>query len=138
MAVSTRTDEQIQADVLEELKWDTRVRPNEIGVAVKDGIDKYSAVLKHPEVAAAEIREATARALRNKAFKPYVLKPPITIGVEWNSTTIAETCGLVPGVKRMSSRSTEYTANDWPDGMKVLLVELLLALEVSGGKGIYQ
>jgi osmotically-inducible protein OsmY len=38
MAVSTRTDEQIQADVLEELKWDTRVRPNEIGVAVKEGI----------------------------------------------------------------------------------------------------
>src|SRR5258707_8208120 len=38
MAVSTRTDEQIQADVLEELKWDSRVKPNEIGVAVKDGI----------------------------------------------------------------------------------------------------
>jgi osmotically-inducible protein OsmY len=38
MAISTRTDEDIQADVLEELKWDTRVRPNEIGVAVKDGI----------------------------------------------------------------------------------------------------
>jgi osmotically-inducible protein OsmY len=38
MAVSTRTDEQIQTDVLEELKWDTRVRPNEIGVAVKDGV----------------------------------------------------------------------------------------------------
>src|SRR5437667_616462 len=38
MAVSTRTDEQIQADVLEELKWDTRLLPNEIGVAVKDGI----------------------------------------------------------------------------------------------------
>jgi osmotically-inducible protein OsmY len=38
MAVSTRTDEQIQRDVLEELKWDTHVRPNEIGVVVKDGI----------------------------------------------------------------------------------------------------
>jgi D-amino peptidase len=107
-------------------------------VAVKDGIDKYSAVLKHPEVAAAEIREGTARALKTKAFKPYVLKPPITIGVEWNSTTIAETCGLVPGVKRTSSRSTEYTSSDWPDAMKVLVVKLLLALEVSGGKGIYQ
>jgi osmotically-inducible protein OsmY len=33
-----RTDEQIQRDVLEELKWDARVQPNEIGVAVKDGI----------------------------------------------------------------------------------------------------
>ncbi len=38
MAVSIRTDEAIQTDVLEELKWDSRVRPNEIGVAVKDGI----------------------------------------------------------------------------------------------------
>src|SRR5260370_41124887 len=38
MAVSIRSDEAIQQDVLEELKWDTRVRPNEIGVAVKDGI----------------------------------------------------------------------------------------------------
>src|SRR5258708_28606413 len=34
----TRTDEQIQRDVLDELKWDARVQPNEIGVAVKDGI----------------------------------------------------------------------------------------------------
>jgi osmotically-inducible protein OsmY len=38
MAVSTRSDEEIQRDVLEELKWDSRVRPNEIGVAVKDGV----------------------------------------------------------------------------------------------------
>ncbi len=32
------TDERIQRDVLEELKWEARVQPNEIGVAVKDGI----------------------------------------------------------------------------------------------------
>src|SRR5579859_94005 len=38
MAVGIRTDEDIQIDVLEELKWNTRVRPNEIGVAVKDGV----------------------------------------------------------------------------------------------------
>jgi osmotically-inducible protein OsmY len=37
-ADKTRTDEQIQRDVLEELKWDARVQPNEVGVAVKDGI----------------------------------------------------------------------------------------------------
>jgi osmotically-inducible protein OsmY len=37
-ATSTRTDEQIQQDVLEEFKWDARVLPNEIGVAVKDGV----------------------------------------------------------------------------------------------------
>lgn len=35
---SSRIDEAIQRDVLDELKWDMRVRPNEVGVAVKDGI----------------------------------------------------------------------------------------------------
>lgn len=34
----SRTDEQIQQDVFAELKWDTRVLPNEIGVSVKDGV----------------------------------------------------------------------------------------------------
>jgi osmotically-inducible protein OsmY len=40
MAVATenRTDAQIQADVLAELKWEPRVMPNEIGVIVKDGV----------------------------------------------------------------------------------------------------
>ena len=38
MAVSTRTDEEIQKDVLDELRWDMRVRPNEVGVSVQDGI----------------------------------------------------------------------------------------------------
>jgi osmotically-inducible protein OsmY len=38
MATGLHTDEEIQRDVLEELKWDTRVRPNEIGVTAKDGI----------------------------------------------------------------------------------------------------
>jgi osmotically-inducible protein OsmY len=32
------SDEQIQKDVLAELKWDARVQANEIGVAVKDGV----------------------------------------------------------------------------------------------------
>jgi osmotically-inducible protein OsmY len=38
MATEARTDEQIQQDVLAELRWDARVQPNEIGVVVKDGV----------------------------------------------------------------------------------------------------
>jgi osmotically-inducible protein OsmY len=37
-STGTRTDADIQRDVLGELKWDARVQPNEIGVVVKDGI----------------------------------------------------------------------------------------------------
>jgi osmotically-inducible protein OsmY len=69
MAISTHTDEQIQRDVLEELKWDTRVRPNEIGVAVKDGIvtltgwvDSY---LKKIEAEDAAFRVSGVKAVAN-------------------------------------------------------------------------
>jgi len=37
-ATLTRTDEQVQTDVLAELKWNAQVQPNEIGVAVKDRV----------------------------------------------------------------------------------------------------
>ena len=37
-SVTTKTDADIQRDVLDELKWDARVQPNEIGVVVKNGI----------------------------------------------------------------------------------------------------
>ena len=40
MATATliRTDEELQKDVLAEMKWDAKLQPNEIGVAVKDGV----------------------------------------------------------------------------------------------------
>jgi osmotically-inducible protein OsmY len=40
MAVATavRSDTEIQRDVLDELKWEPRVSPNEIGVVVKDAV----------------------------------------------------------------------------------------------------
>jgi osmotically-inducible protein OsmY len=38
LATELRTDIHIQTDVLAELKWEPRVLPNEIGVAVKDGV----------------------------------------------------------------------------------------------------
>ncbi|MFY1632037.1 BON domain-containing protein [Solwaraspora sp. WMMB335] len=37
-ATVRRSDEEIQHDVLEELKWDARVQPNEIGVTVQQGV----------------------------------------------------------------------------------------------------
>jgi osmotically-inducible protein OsmY len=36
--VAAKTDEDIQREVLLELKWDAKVSPNEIGVAVKNGV----------------------------------------------------------------------------------------------------
>ena len=38
VATESRTDTEIHAEVLAELKWEPRVQANEIGVAVKDGV----------------------------------------------------------------------------------------------------
>jgi osmotically-inducible protein OsmY len=38
MAIMVHTDEQIQQDVLRELKYEASLQPNEIGVAVKDAV----------------------------------------------------------------------------------------------------
>ena len=37
-ATLIRTDQEIQKDVMAELRWDAQIQPNEIGVAVKDGV----------------------------------------------------------------------------------------------------
>lgn len=106
-------------------------------VAVKDGIDKFTADCLHPHVAQERIREATARALAGRdRFRPYQLEPPYRVGVEWNSTTIAATCGLIPGVRLSAPRSVEYTTQDYPEAMRVLVAMLLLGLQV-GQKAIY-
>jgi D-amino peptidase len=106
-------------------------------VAVKDGIDKFSANCLHPEVAQAHIREATARAVtEHDRFTPYRLSPPYSLGIEWNSTTIAATCALIPGVQLTAPRSVEFVTQDYPELMRVLVAMLLLGLQV-GQKAIY-
>jgi D-amino peptidase len=106
-------------------------------VAVKDGIDKFSANCLHPEVAQARIREATARAVAARSsVTPYVLSSPYRLGIEWNSTTIAATCAMIPGVGLTGSRSVEFVTEDYPELMRVLVVMLLLGMQV-GQKAIY-
>jgi osmotically-inducible protein OsmY len=38
MAIMAQTDEQLQQEILREFKYDASLQPNEIGVAVKDGV----------------------------------------------------------------------------------------------------
>jgi D-amino peptidase len=114
-----------------------RFLPGVQTVAVKDGIDKFSANCLHPQVAQARIREATARAVADRSrATPYRLSSPYQLGVEWNSTTIAATCAMIPGVELAGSRSVEFVTEDYPELMRVLVVMLLLAMQV-GQKAIY-
>jgi osmotically-inducible protein OsmY len=110
-ATLVRTDQEIQKDVLAELKWDAQVQPNEIGVSVKDGIvtltgwvDSYLKKWTAEEVAHrvsgvkavandieiklatertdADIAEAAVHALEWDAFVPYD-KVQVTVSNAW-------------------------------------------------------
>jgi osmotically-inducible protein OsmY len=68
-ATTTRTAEQIQRDVQDELRWDARLQPNEIGVIVKYGVvmltgwvDSY---VKKWAAERAAVRVAGVRAVAN-------------------------------------------------------------------------
>jgi D-amino peptidase len=105
--------------------------------AVKDGIDMFSALCLHPEVTAKGIREGVAGALSNLASRTaYKMDGELTWGFEYSTTTMASTCEYIPGVTKVSPRTTEFTTTDMPQAMHIIFAQLLLALQV-GQKGIY-
>jgi len=107
-------------------------------VAVKKGIDRFSAELLPPEAAHRRIREAAIRALgRLGELRPYVVPPPYTLGVEWNSTAIAAACAIVPGVRRAGPRHTEFTTDDYHEIMALLGIFSMIGGGVACGSGIY-
>ena len=70
MSMNLQTDETIQSNVMDELKWDTRLRASDIGVAAKDGIvtltgfvDSY---LKKRAAEAAAMRVRGVKAVANE------------------------------------------------------------------------
>lgn len=69
VAIDTKTDREIQRDVLEELKYEPRVQPNEIGVSVKDGVVTLSgfvdSYLKKWEAEQAALRVLGVKAVAN-------------------------------------------------------------------------
>ena len=104
-------------------------------VVVKEGIDKYTASLLHPDVAREHLREGATRALsRLDEFRPYTVEPPYVLGVAWNSTTIAEACSLIPGVRLAGARENEFITDDFVQAMGVIRVMISVATAAVEGK----
>jgi D-amino peptidase len=100
-------------------------------VAVKTGADRYAARLVPPARARAAIEEAARRALKDPGrFRPYVVSAPYTLGIEWASTAIARSCAVIPGVRLVGPRTTEFVTDDYAEIMGLLGVCSTIAGEV--------
>jgi D-amino peptidase len=97
-------------------------------VAVKEAIDKYTALSLHPELAQEQIRDGAMRGISKLAeYQPFRIETPATLRVSWNSTSIAALCECVPGVKRVGARDNEYISADYPEIYRLLRILLALA-----------
>jgi len=60
-------------------------------VAVKEGLSRNCARIIAPVKARQMIKEGVARAIKRiKEFKPYIVKPPIEVKIEFQNTDVAD------------------------------------------------
>jgi D-amino peptidase len=95
---------------------------------VKRAIDRFAAEVRHPDVTRPLIREAAARALREReAWAVAVAPDPARIEVAWSSTTIAVHCALIPGVQQTGEREVAYTGTDVLDAYRTFIAMTIIA-----------
>ena len=95
-------------------------------VEVKRGISRYSADCLSPEVTSALIREAAERAL-SIDVKPYKVKPPVTIEVEFTTLEMGNIAAWVPSVESVAPRKVSCKAGSVVDAWKTIWTSMLLA-----------
>jgi D-amino peptidase len=95
-------------------------------VEVKRGISRYSADCIPPEVTCGLIRDAARRAISAKT-KPYRVKSPCAIEVEFTSLEMGNLACWVPTVERVEPRRVKCTANNVVDAWKPIWASILLA-----------
>jgi len=80
-------------------------------VAVKIGLGRRHARCLAPSVAHEKVQEAAARALRQKdRIKPFKVKLPAEVVVEFNSTSTADNVAALPGIERVDARTVKKIA----------------------------
>jgi D-amino peptidase len=107
-------------------------------VPVKRGVNRFAGEVVPPRRAAELIRCGALQALEELGDRaPYTVAAPYTLRVEWNSTAIAQACAMVPAVRRVDGRTTEFTSDDFTDVVGLLGVMSNLGGTIGCDSGRY-
>lgn len=93
-------------------------------VAVKDGVDRFSARCRAPAEAQEEIREAARRAVERADegdLVPGDVPEPTTVTYEWAATNHAHRAAMTPGVEREGGRTTRVRADAYVDAYEAAM-----------------
>jgi D-amino peptidase len=95
----------------------------------KQALGRFTARLLAPSKAQELTRQAARDALARLAdFQPYVLPKPVTMGIEFTSSAMADVCSWIPTVRKISPRNIEFSFADWREGMGLMLALMWLAI----------
>ena len=83
------------------------------GVVVKWGLGRQYVISLSPKKARKLIREAAEKSLKNlEKYKPFKLKPPYEIVLEYTRAEYADSRVKTPGVERVDERTVKVVEND--------------------------
>ena len=106
--------------------------PGVYTVAVKEGINAFTANSLHPTVAHEMIRKEAKKAVENyQKVSPLPVSSLNTIEIEFKSTNMAFVVSWLPGIELVDGRTVRYQSDDIRKMIPVLQAILLLALQAS-------
>jgi D-amino peptidase len=99
-------------------------------VVVKRGITRYAAESVHPTEAVKRIKEAALRAFKDyKSYKPFIMKGPLNLALEFMDSGMADEACLMPGTKRLNGFRVAYKARDIVELCQASMVLISLAYQ---------
>jgi len=97
-------------------------------VVVKEAVGRTAACCLSPAKARQIIKQGSIRALKRvDKLKPFKIKPPINFEVVFINPGMAEVAELVPGAKRVDSRTVSFTSKDLIETYKAFVAMITLA-----------
>lgn len=97
------------------------------GVAVKVGLDRYSARCLHPSKAHEAIRAGAARAVRElHRFKPFTMARPMKIEIDYPNTAVVSRASWIPTAVREGPCTVSFTVPDFLASVKAFFVAAAL------------
>jgi len=88
--------------------------PNVVTAETKVGIDRWTARCTVPQITQKRIKKAAKESIENiDEVKPYKIKTPIQLEIEFQGVSMATLCCYIPGVKRKDPRTIVFTDDDF-------------------------
>ncbi|MBI2995517.1 MAG: M55 family metallopeptidase [Candidatus Melainabacteria bacterium] len=99
-----------------------------ITVQTKKGLSRYSALSYPFETNLLNLKEGAIKAIKEKVkWKVFKINSPTTITITFAETNHADSCELIPNVKRISDNQVEFTDKDYSIVFKCFLAMGVLA-----------